>query len=92
MTVTASSTDTLTVTVEADEVVDTAQLRDIQDMPYKNSGWPVYNSAGTLQVSHRSDGDFVPITTGADEPISQGHTYRFCRLTGAGGTIQFYIP
>ena len=48
MTVTASSTDTLTVTVDEDEVIDTAQLVDIQGSPSRNSGFPIQYRAGTL--------------------------------------------
>ena len=92
MTVTASSTDTLTVSVDEDEVVDTAQLRDIQGSPYRNSGFPIGNSAGTLQVSPTGTGDWTAVTVGVDEPFVMGQALRFCRLTGAGGTIQFFIP
>ena len=92
MTVTSSSNDTLTVTVDADEVVDTAQLSDIQGSPYRGSGLPIFNSAGTLQVSHTGTGDWVAITIGVDEPFVMGQTYRYCRLNTTGGTIQFYIP
>ena len=92
MTVTASSTDTLTVTVDEDEVIDTAQLVDIQGSPYRNSGFPIHNSAGTLQVSHTGTGDWTAITVGVDEPFVMGQAFRFCRLNDAGGSITFFIP
>lgn len=90
MSVLQSSSDTLLMSTLANVPIDTAQLKDKQGVPYNRKGFPVFVSAGTLQMSHNGD-DWVAVPVGADEPFVQGQAWRYARVT-ENAQIQFFLP
>jgi hypothetical protein len=93
MTVLRSSNANLLLEVEEDEVIDTAQLKDVQGVNYIGKGVPVFTTDGTVQTSHNGEDDWTPADL--DLVGSSVNWKRYVRVTtttaGADTTLELLI-
>lgn len=91
MTIIEDSADTVLAEVDANEVIDTAQLTGVQGVKFNRKGFIVKASDGTVEASIDGTDGWETIPVGADEPFVQGQAFRYVRVT-ENATVQFFLP